>query len=359
MGSPLGVLLANFFMGCIEEEVFTRTLKPVIYCRYIDDIFIMCNNMEEAEQLRITLQDISGLKFTIESSENGQLPFLDVLVSLGEGKFTTKVYTKPTNNGQCLNGKSECPQRYKDSTISAYIRRALTHCSSWSEVDKEIKRSTEILLNNGFEQDNIDKIVKKTMNNWYEQKERSKEESIKLYYKAHFSTEYREEERIMRQIIKRNITPTDPNKRISFTIYYKNKKTSDLLLHNSPRQEINKMQQSHVIYRYTCSQGNCATLPSSYIGMTTMRLTRRLSYHLSAGAPMTHSKRKHGIKITRKQLEDNTEVITTCKNDRRLPILEALFIKNTNPSLNCQATDLQALPSMRRTFPNHPPGGPE
>ena len=135
----------------------------------------------------------------------------------------------------------------------------------------------------------IDKQVKKEMNDWYSEKEHSKEECIKLYYKAHFSSEYKEEERIMRQIIKKNVKPTDPQKRLSFTIYYKNMKTSNLLLRNSPKQETDKMHQSHVIYRYTCSQGDCETLPSSYIGMTTMRLTRRLSYHLSAGAPMIHS----------------------------------------------------------------------
>ena len=140
----------------------------------------------------------------------------------------------------------------------------------------------------------------------------------------------------------------DPNKKIAFTIYYKNKKTSHLLLRNSPKQEIDNMQQSHVIYRYTCSQGNCEALPSVYIGMTTMRLTRRLSYHLTSGAPMNHSKQVHGIKLKREQLEANTEIINTCRDNRRLPILEALHIKNSNPSLNCQATDLQALPSFRR-----------
>ena len=74
---------------------------------------------------------------------------------------------------------------------------------------------------------------------------------------------------------------------------------------------------------------------------------------------MIHSKRKHGVKLTRKQLQDNTEIITICKNERRLPILEALNIKITNPSLNSQATDLQALPSMRRSFPLNHPDGPE
>ena len=163
----------------------------------------------------------------------------------------------------------------------------------------------------------------------------------------------------MRQIIKKNVTPTDPQKKISFTIYYKSKKTSDLLMRNSTKRDTDKLQQSHVIYRYSCSQGNCATLPSIYIGMTTMRLTRRLSYHLSAGTPMMHSRRKHGSKLTRKKLEDNTEILTTCRNDRRLPILEALLIKNSNPCLNSQATDLQALPSMRRTFPQNHSDVPE
>ena len=176
-----------------------------------------------------------------------------------------------------------------------------------------------------------------------------KKEHIKLYYRAHFSLEYKEDERIMRQIIKRNVTPMDPNKKIAFTIYYKNMKTSHLLLRNSPRHEVDKMQQSHVIYRYKCSRGNCESLPSVYIGMTTMRLSRRLSYHLASGAPMNHSKQAHGTKLSRTHLEENTEIISTCRDNRRLPILEALHIKNADPRLNCQATDLQALPSFRRT----------
>ena len=52
MGSQLGVLLANFFMGCVEEEVFRKIKKPDIYCRYIDDIFIQATDEAEIEHLR-------------------------------------------------------------------------------------------------------------------------------------------------------------------------------------------------------------------------------------------------------------------------------------------------------------------
>ena len=135
-------------MGCVEEEVFDKTNKPDIYCRYIDDIFIKTKNDEEIEHLRNCLQETSGLRFTVERRAEGKMPFLDVLVTQHHEKFTTDVYVKPTNSGHCLNGRSECPQRYKDSTIAAYIRRAITHCSAWKEVHEEIRRSTNVLLNN-------------------------------------------------------------------------------------------------------------------------------------------------------------------------------------------------------------------
>ena len=45
MGSPLGVLFANFYMGMVERRVFeNRDLCPHIYGRYIDDIFVDMKN---------------------------------------------------------------------------------------------------------------------------------------------------------------------------------------------------------------------------------------------------------------------------------------------------------------------------
>ncbi|KAG0728483.1 hypothetical protein GWK47_032361 [Chionoecetes opilio] len=94
-------------------------------------------------------------------------------------------------------------------------------------------------------------------------------------------------------------------------------------------------------------------LPSSYIGMTTTKLSRRLTCHLTSGAPKSHLLEKHGIIITRTFLEENTELVDMCADVRRLPILEALYIKDINPKFNVQANDLQALPSMKRTKANN------
>ena len=46
MGSPLGGLFANFFMGSVEELVFGESNRPEIYCRYIDDILVKVKDEE-------------------------------------------------------------------------------------------------------------------------------------------------------------------------------------------------------------------------------------------------------------------------------------------------------------------------
>ena len=94
MGSPLGVLFANFFMGSIEEEVFGRNYNlPDIYWCYVDDIFIKTQSLNEIEILRSNLQEASGLTFTIENSNEGSMPFLDILATQQTDSFSTKVYT--------------------------------------------------------------------------------------------------------------------------------------------------------------------------------------------------------------------------------------------------------------------------
>ena len=124
--------------------------------------------------------------------------------------------------------------------------------------------------------------------------------------------------------------------------------TSHLLLRNNTAPEAEKTQKSHVVYRFTCNRVNFEVLPSTYIGMTTTTLSRRLTFHLSNGAIKQHLLSNHGTAITRKMLEENTNIIDTCKYVRRLHIAEALYIKENSPKLNTQHADLQILPSSKR-----------
>lgn len=77
-------------------------MKPKIWLRYIDDIFIIWSY--GTEELNIFLcylnSQYSNIKFIIEiSSIYNCLPFLDVLIERNQNlTFSHSVYRKPTHN---------------------------------------------------------------------------------------------------------------------------------------------------------------------------------------------------------------------------------------------------------------------
>ena len=106
-----------------------------------------------------------------------------------------------------MNGDSECPQRYKDSTIAAFIKGALTHCSSWTQVHTEVERATQVLTNNGFPNKDIERVTRKIIDKWYNPQDinTTAPEEIKIFYKALFSNIYQEDERVMQQIVQKTL----------------------------------------------------------------------------------------------------------------------------------------------------------
>ena len=231
MGSPLGVLFADFYMGIIEERVFQLNEEPVIYCRYVDDTFIKASSHEQVEHLRRQFEEHSVLRFTCENSANGKLPFLDVSIQQDTSSNTIKtdVYRKGTNLGLCLNGKSECPERYKSSAINSYIRRAISHCSTWHSTTDEIEKSSQILVNNGFSNKQVHLQTKRVMDRWYLNNSNNTQEvqknRINLFYRNQFHTNYKEDEKALRNIITEHVKVTDENSKLKLIFYYKNKKT--------------------------------------------------------------------------------------------------------------------------------------
>ena len=347
MGSPLGVLFANFFMGTIESTVL-KNYRPSLYSRYVDDIFVRVKDVEELRDLKQALATSSGLNFTFEESKEGRLPFLDVLVTAQHSGFSTTVYTKESNKGLCLNGNSECPHRYLRSTINAYIRRALSHCSSWKNLHAELERLTQVLVNNGYSNNEVNAAVNRAVDKWYQQTPKTfpNEKEIKLFIKNHMSSDYKIEERIIKDIIYKNVKPTDPEQKLRLVIYYKSKKTSQLLITNRRKAEPAPLREDHVIYEHTCTIEGCG--PQTYIGMTSTTLSRRLSCHLQNGAIKQHNSDLHRTILTRKQLEEGTKIIDREKDPRRLVLLEALYIADLEPPMNAQSSDLQVLPTLKR-----------
>ena len=107
---------------------------------------------------------------------------------------------------------------------------------------------------------------------------------------------------------------------------------------NNPLRKVESLQQSNVLYEFSCPIEGCKLLQNvKYIGMTTTTLSRRLTCHLSSGGPKIHMTNNHNIHINRDILVNNTKIINKFSCSNRLAIAEALHIKRSSPSINYQA----------------------
>ena len=109
MGSPLGPVLANVFVGHCEPKISPADW-PLFYARFVDDTFAMFSAEGEAAPFLDTLQGLhESLTFTVEHEQHNQLPFMDVAVSRHDDHLIRFVYPKPTFTGSTPAGTALCP----------------------------------------------------------------------------------------------------------------------------------------------------------------------------------------------------------------------------------------------------------
>ena len=100
MGTKLAPLFANLFMGNFEEKLNTYKLKPLIWKRFIDEIFFIWTYGQK--ELDTFVQYLNSchttIKFTAETSPR-TLNFLDITVNLEkDGTSLSTLYCKPTDS---------------------------------------------------------------------------------------------------------------------------------------------------------------------------------------------------------------------------------------------------------------------
>ena len=136
--------------------------------------------------------------------------------------------------------------------------------------------------------------MKSILSKWYNEPTTAPfaDGNIKLYYRAFMHTTYKESEKTMKKIIIDNVTSMDNSKKIQLTAYHKNKKTLNLLMKNHPKPTEDPLKQSKVVYCFLCSIQGCLGI---YIGMTTMRLSKKISCHVQEGAIYKHLSASHNL----------------------------------------------------------------
>ena len=234
MGSPLGPTFANFFMTEVENKALENILKkPGIYCRYIDDIFLLCDD-QVLETLKNEMMLMSGLNFTAELAINNKLPFLNVLVENTEEGFHTIVYRKPTDVGSCMNAAGDSPRQYRLSVIKGFLHRAKSLCSEQTDFIAEIKHAKQILINNGYTNSEVDTEIRRFLTNLNQQTTKTPENNrYVLYFRNYMNTSYQHDERSLKEIITDNISMKNKEDKLQLVIYYKSLKTCNMVIKNN------------------------------------------------------------------------------------------------------------------------------
>ncbi|XP_068691539.1 uncharacterized protein [Montipora foliosa] len=161
MGSPVSPIVANLCMEVIEESaISSATVPPRIWKRYVDDSFVVIKKAA-VHSFHDTLNAVDPkITFTIEEENNGQIAFLDTLVSRKNGVAVIDVYRKPTHTDRYLDFSSHHERKHISSTASTLLFRASNLPSTNEGKSRETNYVTDALKANGYPSSVISYISK-------------------------------------------------------------------------------------------------------------------------------------------------------------------------------------------------------
>ena len=155
MGTRMAPSYANLFMGRFEQHAIANALhKPLIWWRFIDDIFLIWTEGEE--HLKHCISHLNSIhpyiKFThvYSNSPHQTLPFLDVQVHLSNNHIETDLHTKPTDKHQYLLKTSCHPSHTKQTIPFSLFLRIRRICSNDAFFDNRSEELIKHLIKRGY-----------------------------------------------------------------------------------------------------------------------------------------------------------------------------------------------------------------
>ena len=129
MGSLCGPSIANLFVY-IYEKKWLIIYRPLIYLRFIDDLFIILKNLTDLESLRIAF---GSLTLTFEIGKKVKFLDLQITRNVLTSYLDFTLYFKPTNTFSYLHISSNHPKYIFVNLIKSLLIRAKRICSTYNE----------------------------------------------------------------------------------------------------------------------------------------------------------------------------------------------------------------------------------
>ena len=138
-------------MEVIEEQVFRNAvLLPKVWKRFVDDSFAIIKK-SAVLSFHDTLNSIDpNINFTIEHEQNGQIAFLDTLVSRNNCSISIDIDYNSHHN-----------YKHKISTAMTLINRSSTLPTHQESKKQELNHVNDALVMNGYPQKLISNLIVK------------------------------------------------------------------------------------------------------------------------------------------------------------------------------------------------------
>ena len=157
MGTKMAVVFANIFMAKVETDILSQSvIKPLVWKRFIDDIFSLWNvsRDEISKFIEQANKHHPTIKFTAELPET-ETTFLDTNVYKGErfkkaAVLDVRTHFKPTETFQYTHFSSCHPPGVKRGFIKGEALRLLRTNSSKTLFEEMIKNFKKQLQERGY-----------------------------------------------------------------------------------------------------------------------------------------------------------------------------------------------------------------
>ena len=149
-------------MGKFESSALSSEFPLVelisLWKRFIDDILMLFKGTkEQCQQLVDWLNSLEPgvIKFKYEYSKE-RVEFLDLIISIENGKLSTNLFIKPSNQQLYLDFYSNHPSPCKEGVIFGQALRVLERCSKKEDSESHLLNLKSKLLARNYPEDLID-----------------------------------------------------------------------------------------------------------------------------------------------------------------------------------------------------------
>ena len=326
MGSSVSGILAILFMDTLERQTLSSYNFISQYNRYVDDVYLQTVDEKHATEFHALMNtQHDNIKFEIEkpmeTQDGHSLSLLDFNITIKrDGETSFDFYRKEAKRPLFVHHRSWLPQNAKRHFIINERRRIRQRCTSHLKANERDKELDAILEINGYPED----VIEATKLDRIQQHTEQQRPTEWLYFSIPYVCDALDNR--LRKVFK--------DQGLNVRISHKSQTLRNVLnpTHTSKTCKIKeccinnpkKCFQRGVVYEVTCKQ-----CQSSYIGSTIRHLHDRIKEHFNDPKSSVFS---HFSTCSDRNIVVN--IIARSRDTVNLRLLEAIYIKSKNPSIN-------------------------